>query len=85
MPPLLSYTSVHALVCPLVHTSVFLHTISLPVTCAPRYGTANPTFYYWDYCRETGGKNDAFESKLVSGENAVSADLKGIIGINSEI
>ena len=48
MPPLVSYTSVHALVCPLVHTSVPLHTIALPITCAPRYNTANTTFYYRD-------------------------------------
>ncbi|PUU82331.1 hypothetical protein B9Z19DRAFT_1075251 [Tuber borchii] len=48
MSPLVSYTFVHALVCPLVHTSVLLHTIALPVICAPRY-TTNTTFYYWDY------------------------------------
>ena len=35
-------------VCPLVHTSVFLHIIALPVqvACAPRCDTSDSTFYY---------------------------------------
>lgn len=49
MSPLMPYTSVHALACPLVHPSVFLHTIELPVSIPARLDTANITFYHWDY------------------------------------
>ncbi|PUU74260.1 hypothetical protein B9Z19DRAFT_1196368 [Tuber borchii] len=44
---LVLYTFVYALVCPLVHTSVFLHTMAFRLLAL--LGTANTTFYYWDY------------------------------------
>jgi len=46
MSLLMPYTSAHAIVCPLVHTSVLPYTVAPPDALL---GAANTIFYYWDY------------------------------------